>query len=176
MKNHASCEKQAKNQREKKHVKVNYYFKNRFTVLQNKSETKIDEILSKKASKKAKDIYCGLKNNCNQIDNCKYDHIKSICKNEKNKKQKLKRGKYQRDNELCTTNKFSVFEYKKNSEQNIFLRNRFAVLQNKSETEITQILNQKENKKKRQVLCTEKKLQTTNQPTKQNKETNKRKA
>ena len=173
MKKYDSWEKQAKNKREKKHVKVNYYFKNRFTVLQNKSETEIDEILSKKASKKASDIYCGLNNNCNQIDNCKYDRIKSICKNEKNEKQKLKRGKYQRDNELCTTNKISVFECKRKSEQNIFLRNRFAVLQNKSETEITQILNQKENKKNKDKYCVQNFFykQQTNQQNKTKKQT-----
>ena len=137
LKNCDNCDKQAENQTEKKHVKVNIFFKNRFAVLQNKSETEIDEILSQKASKKVR--YCGLKNTCKQIDTCKYEHIKLISKNEKNRKQKPKGKKYQRD----------------------FLKNKFAALQNKSETEINEILNQKENKK--QILWTEEKLQTSKQ-------------
>ena len=75
----------------KKHVEVKYFLKNRFATLQNKSETEIDKILKNKTSKNVKNRYSGLNNIFNEIDTCKYEHIKRVSKNEKNGNQKLKR-------------------------------------------------------------------------------------
>ena len=99
-------------------MKVNKFFKNRFAVLQIKVKQKLMKFSHRKQVKKVR--YFGLKNTCKQIDTCKYEHIKLISKNEKNRKQKLKGGKYQRDNEFGKIKKNSLYEFKRKFEQNIF--------------------------------------------------------